>query len=39
MSFEKYLKIAIRRRRIPQFCIFNFNFWILKLAIGQFEYL
>jgi len=35
---KKPIISAIRRRRIPQFCILNFNFYTLKLAIGQFEY-
>ena len=28
------MRTAIRRRRITQFCIFNFNFYILKPAIA-----
>jgi len=31
------IKSAVRRRRILQFCIFNFDFCVLKLTIGQFE--
>jgi hypothetical protein len=34
---EKPKKTAIRHRRIPQFCLFIFDFCILKLTIGQFE--
>ncbi len=29
--------LAIRRRRIPQFCIFNFDFLTFKPAAGRFE--
>jgi len=37
LNTEKPKKTAIRRRRILQFCLFTFDFLILKLTIGQFE--
>ncbi len=32
------IKSAVRRRRIQQFYILHFDFYTLKLTIGQFEY-